>query len=225
MGQGTLGSTSFLVKFVFVILFIIYPSTCNTILKTLDCDTLEDGSKWLKAQYSISCAPSFPVKSWLFGEQVYVFYQVIAGIMIFVYPLGVPLGVFVVLRKNKENLFEPLDLSKPIVRDGDGDIVRAPNPQTAKYLGSLYLAYSAGWYWWESLELIRKLMLTGIIIFCRPNSAAQLAIGCFMALTWTVLYSEFKPYLYSEDDVLQLCCQLSIFCTMFSGLLIKTNVQ
>merc|ERR1711907_102639 len=44
------------------------------------------------------------------------------------------------------------------------------------------------------------------------------------ALVFTVSYAEFKPYLYGEDDVLQLLCQLAIFCTMFSGLLIKAKI-
>merc|ERR1712100_672105 len=36
---------------------------------------------------------------------------------------------------------------------------------------------------------------------------------------------EFKPYLYSTDDLLQLICQLSVFLTMFSALIIKTRVN
>jgi hypothetical protein len=87
----------------------------------------------------------------------------------------------------------------------------------------LYISYSSKYYWWESVELVRKLSLTGIIIFIAPDTSMQLAAGCLMALTATLLYSEFKPYLYGEDDMLQLLCQLSIFCTMFGGLLIKTK--
>ena len=75
------------------------------------------------------------------------------------------------------------------------------------------------------LELLRKVFLTGVIIFIRPETSTQLAFGCLIALTFTVLYSEYKPYLYGEDDLLQLLCQLAIFCTMFSGLLIKARVN
>ena len=57
------------------------------------------------------------------------------------------------------------------------------------------------------------------------GSLQGVVFAFFMALVATVGYSEFKPYLFSEDDVLQLCCQLAIFCTAFSGLLIKTKVR
>eukprot|EP00936_MAST-01D_sp_MAST-1D-sp1_P002079 g2079.t1 len=224
--SGTFGSTSFTLKIMFVILFVMFPQISNTTFKVLDCDTLADGSRWMKAQYSVSCSPDFPLSTWLFGDTMaYGSYKALAIIMIAIYPIGVPAMLATVLFLKRDKLFEKLDPNAPVIRDSDGDIVRTPHHETSKYLGSLYVAYSSKFYMWEVLELIRKVLLTGVIIFIQPETASQLAFGCLIAMTFTVLYSEYKPYLYGEDDLLQLMCQLAIFCTMFSGLLIKARVD
>ena len=224
IAKGSIGSVSFVSKIIFTMLFCLYPSICNTTLRMFSCRTLADESSWLKAQYSISCARDFPISSWMFGDTMTMgFYRDFALVMTIIYPICVPLLFFFSLSRNREKLYEPLDPLEPIVRDSDGDIVRRPHAVTKQYLGMLYISYSSKYYWWESVELVRKLSLTGIIIFIAPDTAMQLAAGCLMALTATLLYSEFKPYLYGEDDMLQLLCQLSIFCTMFAGLLIKSK--
>jgi len=222
--KSTVGAVSFVSKVIFTMLFCIYPSTCNTILRMFACKELADESTWLKAQYSIGCNRDFETSSWLFGPTLNMGgYQDLAKIMVIIYPICVPALFFFSLYRNREKLYEPLDPLEPIVRDSDGDIVRRPHAVTKQYLGMLYISYSSRFYWWESVELIRKLSLTGIIIFIAPDTSMQLAAGCMMALVATLLYSEYKPYLYGEDDMLQLLCQLSIFCTMFAGLLIKTK--
>merc|ERR1711871_538283 len=62
-------------------------------------------------------------------------------------------------------------------------------------------------------------------IMVEPDTATQLVVGCLLSFTATLLYSEFKPYLFSTDDALQLVCQLSVFLTMFSALIIKCRVN
>ena len=94
-----------------------------------------------------------------------------------------------------------------------------------KTYGALYVAYSSKFYWWETVELLRKLVLTSIIVLIEPETATQLFVGCLLAFTCCLLYSEFKPYLFSDDDFLQLACQISVFITMFVGLIIKCGVD
>jgi hypothetical protein len=90
--------------------------------------------------------------------------------------------------------------------------------------GSLYAGYTAKCYWWESMELFRKLTLTGLIIFIKPGSAAQLAMGCVISLFFTVMYARLTPYSDPDDDMLQLLCNLVIFANFFFGLLLKMQV-
>lgn len=96
---------------------------------------------------------------------------------------------------------------------------------TKTVLGNLYKSYEPQYYWWESVELIRKLMLTGVIIFIMPETPTQLGIGLMLTLFFIVLYSLNRPLKDEQDDVLQLVCQLTIFTDYFAGLLLMVEAE
>ena len=75
----------------FLILFLIYPSTSAAIFATFQCEPLDDGSSWLRADLSIDC--NSPTHNW------YVSY---ASCMVLVYPVGTPLLYYVILRCHKK---------------------------------------------------------------------------------------------------------------------------
>ena len=75
----------------FLILFLIYPSTSAAIFATFQCEQLDDGSSWLRADLSIDC--NSPTHNW------YVWY---ASCMVLVYPVGTPLLYYVILRCHKK---------------------------------------------------------------------------------------------------------------------------
>jgi hypothetical protein len=97
--------------------------------------------------------------------------------------------------------------------------------KTQSMCGTLYLNYEPQFFWWEALELIRKLILTGVIIFIMPETPTQLAVGCLITLAFMVLYSYAQPYEDIVDDVLQLLCQVAIFTNYFSGLLLMVKSE
>ena len=63
----------------FFIIFIIYPSMCSKVLKAGGITERADGSKWLRADLSLDYE----------GEK-HTAFKLFAGVMILVYPLGVP---------------------------------------------------------------------------------------------------------------------------------------
>ncbi|CAM9726665.1 unnamed protein product, partial [Hapterophycus canaliculatus] len=62
------------------ITFLIYSSVSSSIFQTFSCETLADGKTYLRADYSIECDSS-----------KHHAMRVYAAVMIFVYPLGIPL--------------------------------------------------------------------------------------------------------------------------------------
>ncbi|CAM9952041.1 unnamed protein product, partial [Hapterophycus canaliculatus] len=62
------------------ITFLVYSSVSSSIFKMFSCETLADGKTYLRADYSIECDSS--------KHQIMRAY---AAVMIFVYPLGIPL--------------------------------------------------------------------------------------------------------------------------------------
>ena len=72
-----LGSNS--IALIFIVAFLIYPATSTTIFSAFACVDVGDGGFYLKADLSINCAdPYFQLT------------KVYAGIMIIVFPLGIP---------------------------------------------------------------------------------------------------------------------------------------
>jgi hypothetical protein len=70
--------------------FLVLPTTSTKILNTFACDGLDDGTRVLRGDMGIDC-----------DSTVHKFFQIYAGCMILVYPIGIPLMYFVLLRNAK----------------------------------------------------------------------------------------------------------------------------
>ena len=77
----------------FVILFLIYPSTSAAIFATFQCEELEDGTSWLLADPSIDCQ-----------SRTHTFFWGYALLMVVVYPIGTPILYLVLLWRHKPRL-------------------------------------------------------------------------------------------------------------------------
>lgn len=85
---------NFLVNIVFFIIFLIYPSTSTNIFATFQCSSLDNGDRVLRADFSINC-----------DTAAHQAYQAYAGVMLAIYPFGVPfLYAYLLFRKNGEAL-------------------------------------------------------------------------------------------------------------------------
>ncbi|CAN0427320.1 unnamed protein product, partial [Hapterophycus canaliculatus] len=66
--------------------FLVYSSVSSTVFQTFACETLDDGIEYLRADYRIHCS-----------DAKHEAIEIYAGIMILVYPLGIPLLYAVML--------------------------------------------------------------------------------------------------------------------------------
>lgn len=116
--------------------FLVYSSVSSTIFKMFFCETLDDGERYLRADYRISC-----------NSSKHQAMQIYAGLMIFVYPVGIPL-IYAAL------LFWGCDALKiAAVRNMDQSHVQA-----AAQLSS---PYRPGCFYYEVIECGRRVLLTG----------------------------------------------------------------
>lgn len=118
------------------ITFLIYSSVSSTLFQMFSCETLEDGNTYLRADYRIECSST--------KHQTL---QIYAGLMILVYPVGVPLAYAVLLFWGRDAL------QIAVVRNMDDARVQA-----AVHLSS---PYRPGCYYYEVVECGRRVMLTG----------------------------------------------------------------
>ena len=94
----------------------------------------------------------------------YAIYALLCGIL---YVVGLPLGVFVVLyRRRGTGTGTGLgNTSDPFVAT------------TKSKYGFLYEAYGPDAWWWEVEELVRKLLLSAVVVLIEPGSPLQVRDG------------------------------------------------
>jgi len=77
----------------FLVLFLIYPSTSAAVFATFHCEELSDGSRWLRADLSKDC-----------NGDLHRLAQYYAVLMVLLYPIGTPLFYMFLLRRHKARL-------------------------------------------------------------------------------------------------------------------------
>ena len=66
-------------------------------------------------------------------------------------------------------------------------------------IGFLFSTYKCGCWYWESVELLRKLLLTSIIALIAPGSAGQVVVG--FVLSFVMLLANLRIRPFAEDSL------------------------
>ena len=89
--------------------------------------------------------------------------------------------------------------------------------------GFIYSQYKPDAWYWEEIELLRKYILTSVIIFVKPGTTAQLATAFVITLCFLVLHVQTYAFDSPEENRTQLCGLTSIMLLLFSGILLRAN--
>merc|ERR1711907_369835 len=127
--------------------------------------------------------------------------------MLIIYPLGIPASYALLLRLKHKKL---------LVTDED---------ESNAHLKFLWGSYESRYYWWEVVEMARKLVLTGLLVIFLEGSVLQLCTGLVVTVVSLVIYANICPYSSLTDDVLQLFCLAQLFITLLSGMVLKVNLS
>ncbi|KDO17652.1 hypothetical protein SPRG_16963 [Saprolegnia parasitica CBS 223.65] len=90
-------------------------------------------------------------------------------------------------------------------------------------LGLIYQNYKSEFWWFDVFDLIRKVLLNGVLVFLQGNDIVQSTSGlalCLLALTLTL---QCKPYRSWTDSLVAGVTQFQLFITLFLGFLLLMN--
>lgn len=177
--------------------FLIYSSVSSTVFQTFACETLDDGVEYLRADYRIHCT-----------NAKHKTFQVYAGIMITVYPLGIPLLYAVLLFRRRDVLADP-----------------TADKTVAQSIAGLWEPYRPERFYYEIVECGRRVMLTGVVVFIFPNDAAQIAITMLITFVFLLFFEALSPYKSEADMWLSRGGHVIVFLSMFDMLLLKVDVS
>ena len=135
-----------------------------------------------------------------------------AKFMILVYPVGIPVLYLYLLYRGREALHD--EALREEVLEGDGAAVgakgtvgrlreQASNAPTDKIRMTkmLWQSYEERCWWWEVIECVRRLALTGALVFVAPDSVSQVAWAIVVSQMTLLLNFYFTPYEETEDDI------------------------
>ncbi len=174
----------------FWIILFIYPAVSRVVLEAVNCRTLDNGRRFLRTDFTVDCQ-----------SQYYLNHLPIIAPAILLYPVGIPLMFFLLLKFKRD--VHPWD----------------------ENLAFLYKAYRREYWWFEIYELLRKLFLTGLIIFIAAGTATQLAIACIVCAVTMCLHMRLRPYEQRGDDVLQGFALAEVLLITYCALLLKLDLS
>lgn len=188
------------------IVFVVYSSVSFTVFQTFACETLDDEVTYLRADYSLTCSTSRHTAMMAY-----------AGVMIFVYPVGVPAFFAWWLISNRH------DLVNVDAAGTSGDA--AQSLDHLQPMRDLWAPYQPRRYYFEVVECGRRIALTGLAVFLLPGTAAQVAIEVVLAAVFIGVSEKLSPFVDPLDAWLYRCGTWVVFFTMYLSLLLKVDAS
>jgi hypothetical protein len=124
-----------------------------------------------------------------------------AWFMILAFPVGLPAMYFFMLWSNRSSLF-----------DKEGSV---------SFLGFFFRDYSEQYYYWETVECVRKCFLMGFASFFQPGTLMQLIAVMLFTVVYCLVLTNCKPYGDPLDNTLAIMNQAMLFVTLLGALMLK----
>eukprot|EP00903_Cladosiphon_okamuranus_P017519 g16134.t1 len=186
--------------------FFFYIVTSTLILEAFDCQDFDDGSSYLKADFRISC-----------DSDKYTFIYGYSIVMAVVFPAGIPLTYLAVLYMGKERI-------NPEPEEPELSIKKREEDATIQKTKFLWGTYRPAVYYYEVWECVRKLFLTGLLVYFEEGTSTQVVIAMLITLAGLRVLAGLRPYQREDENNLAEASLWVTFLTLFAGLLIKSEV-
>jgi hypothetical protein len=186
------------VRALFFAVMLIHPRVSTDILSALRCRQLGKNVSVLQIDYSISC-------NWS-DNSAYAFMNILASLMVVTWIIGIPLGILFTLLSNHQSSADHVSTHNPIARSAyefcAGD-------------------YRNDRFWFEPVDMIRKLALSGLLQFVDRGSAVQVLVGCGIAFCSFGMQMLLLPYREPEANVIKAVVDCQIFLTFLVSFVIR----
>ena len=186
--------------------FLVYSSVSSIIFQTFAYDGLDDGNIYLRADYRIQ-----------FDSPKHEAFQIYAGFMMVLYAFGIP-ALYAIL------LFKDRDLLANTSGGSDTEDAR-DNNHRVRSTSNLWKPYKPKRFYYEVIECTRRILLTGIVVFIYPNTAAQIAVSLIISFTFTVVSEGLNPYSSTWDTWVSRMGHVVVFVSVYLALLLKVDVS
>ena len=184
---------------ILLLMFLVYSSVSAVIFQMFDCEKLDDGKIYLRADYSIECNTA-----WHRALMVY------SAVMVLLYPVGIPAMYAYLLFKNRDVL-------------ADGAL--RENDESVQLTSGLWKPYKPTRFYYEVIECGRRLLLTGGVLLVDDDTSAQVAVIFMVAGSFGLLLEALAPYESRIDRWASRTGHAVVYGSMYFALLQKTEIS
>jgi len=199
------------------IVLLFYPSLAKTTLIPFDCVDVGEG-RLLRANPADSCE----------GSGWYTL-ATLGGLGTAAYSFGFPLLCFVVARAAHH---AQVTTASSAATDGTpaGGVASAPAMPDAATAGDgeasqvkrarlLLKSYTAEHWYWESLDIFRKYLLTSVVLVIENDTLFQVYFGLVVCICFALLVARHQPYASPLHGRVQMLALTQLAFTYMSGML------
>jgi hypothetical protein len=186
----------------FTFIFLIFPVVCQCIFQVLLCQDFGDlgvdevqSERYLAVDFQVDC--NSPEYTTMMG---------IAVIMVLVYPVGIPATIVVTLLNERSQL----------VVEGS---------EMRDYMDPLVGVYRVDCYYWEALEMTRKVVLTGLMVYWAPGTVQQLLLGATISVIYMGAAILKQPYQSPFNNRFKIVTDGAILFTFNVAVLLSPHVN
>ena len=209
------------IKIVALFLFVTYPLTsmkniqmlptsCHSFCTAKQNNTCLHSLSYLRSDYSVPCLTMAENQATLIAA--YIFLAI---------PLGLPVLLLLLLHKHAAH-----DENEERTEDADNlldDPHQARVPVMTSALNFAYENYKVRWWYWEVVEMLRKLiMTTGVVLFLK-HTKIGLACTIVLAVLFAVLQAIVKPLKGTFENIAQLSSLIFVSLNLSIGAAIQSK--
>ena len=201
------------IKVILLTFLIAHAPLSAKLLQMIACRSF-DGKRYLEADLSISCA----------SDQYTNECIVWAAAFLPLYTAGIPLLIFMIIVRYQSpyalQLKHPPAGLRPLLIKGQMacDEFESFKCRWHERSGFLCIKYEDDYWWWESVEIVRKFILSGLLIFIAPGSVLQPTAGLLISVSFLLLHTRHSPMKFTSIDILAFISQTCTFLLMLYSL-------
>ena len=91
--------------------------------------------------------------------------------------------------------------------------------------GFIFASYHCSAWFFELVDLARKLVLTGLLVFVDPGGISQLVVGLLVCLSMLLYSQHLSPFVDNTVDQANFHANVQLFVILFAGLLLQNNAE
>jgi len=193
--------------------FFIYPNTSRVMLTMFRCHKVQlsptETRSYLYADYSIECY-----------EGSYDMYMILALVGVLLYPIGIPAFFIMKLRGYSRVSVNGL----PMTED-PGALPMLKDPVVEEAWGAMYARFKLEYYWYETSEMARKLLVGSLTMFIQPGSATQIISAIAANTFFMIMIMYCWPFKTYDDNMLMTISLVATTVTLFGALIVTAQID